>query len=81
MEGWRGGGGGDIFTGLPHELLGESEAAVRAHHGQRGDVAVLDAVGRLFFHFGEDVAYDFGWVVGGFRGAGDLGGGLVVGLM
>jgi hypothetical protein len=32
----------------------------------------LHAVGGFFFHFGEDVADDFGGVLGGFRGAGDL---------
>jgi hypothetical protein len=36
-------------------------------------VAVLHAVGGIFFHFGEDVAYDFWGVVGRFWGAGDLG--------
>jgi hypothetical protein len=45
---------------------------VRPHYGERGDVAVLDAVGGLFFHFGEDVADDFGGVVGCFGRAGDL---------
>lgn len=39
-------------------------------------MAVRDAVERLFFHFGEDVADDFGGVVGGFLGAGYLGSGL-----
>lgn len=57
---------------MPHEFLGEPEAAVCAHYAERGDVAVLDAIGGLFFHFGEHVAYDFGWVVGGFGGPGDL---------
>ena len=36
-------------------------------------MAVLDAVGGFFFHFGEDVAYDLWGVVGGFGGAGYLG--------
>jgi hypothetical protein len=36
---------------------------MRAHHGERGDVPVLDAVGGLFFHFCQDVADDFGRVV------------------
>lgn len=43
-----------------------------AHHREGGDVSVLHAVGGLFFHFGEHIAYDFGGVVGGFRGARDL---------
>jgi len=42
-------------------------------------VAVLDAVGGLFFHFREHVADDFGGVVGGFWGPGDLG--LVSGVV
>ena len=36
-------------------------------------MAVLDTVGGLFLHFGEDVADDFGGVIGGFWGAGYLG--------
>jgi hypothetical protein len=59
-------------TRLLHQLLSESQAAMRAHDGQRGDVPVLHAISGLFFHFGEDVADNFGGVVGGFRGAGDL---------
>ena len=45
---------------------------MRAHDGQRGDVAVLHAVGGFFFHFCEYVADDFGGVVGGLGGARDL---------
>ena len=33
---------------------------MRAHHAQTGDVAVLDTVGRVFFHLSEHVADDFG---------------------
>ena len=46
---------------------------MRAHYGERGNVAVLNAVGGLFFHLGEDVADDFWGVVGRFWGARDLG--------
>ena len=54
-----------------HQALSDSQAAVRAHDAQRGDVAVLDGgVGRVFLHFGEDIADDFG-VGGGFGGADD----------
>lgn len=45
---------------------------MRSHYGERGDVAVGDAVGGLFFHFGEDVAYDLGRVIGCLWGTGDL---------
>ena len=50
-----------------------------AHYGERGYVAVLDAVGGLFFHFREHVADDFGGIVGRFWGPGDLG--LVSGVV
>jgi len=33
---------------------------VRTHHAQTGDVAVLNAVGWVFFHLGKHVADDFG---------------------
>ena len=35
-------------------------------------MAVGDAIGGFFFHFGEDVAYYFWGTVGGFGGSGDL---------
>lgn len=44
---------------------------MRPHDGEGGDVAVGDAVAGLLFHFGEDVAYDLGWGIGGGRG-GDI---------
>lgn len=47
---------------------------MRAHDGQRGDVAVLDAVGGLLLHLGEHVADDLGVVVGGLLGARDVDG-------
>lgn len=56
------------LTALSHQFLGETETAVRAHHGERSDVAVLDAIGGLFFHFGEYVANDLGRVIGRFWG-------------
>jgi hypothetical protein len=62
----------ETHTRLLHQLLGESQAAMRAHDGERGNVPVLHAVGRFFFHLGEDVADNLGGVVGGFWGAGDL---------
>ena len=49
-----------------HEALGDAEAAVRAHDAQAGDVAVLHAVGRIFFHLGQYVADDFGILWGCF---------------
>lgn len=45
---------------------------MRAHHGQAGDVAVLDAVCGLLLHLGEDVSDDLGVVIGGLLGAGDV---------
>jgi hypothetical protein len=42
------------------------------HHAEGCDVAVLDAVLRIFFHLGQDVADDFGGVVGGFLRTGYL---------
>jgi hypothetical protein len=45
-----------------------------AHDGQRGDVAVRDAVGGLLLHLGEHIADDLGVVVGGLFGAGDVDG-------
>lgn len=50
---------------------------MRPHHRQRRDVAVRNAVGGLFLHFGEHVADDLGRVVGGLGGPGDLGDVLV----
>lgn len=60
------------LTALAHELLGEAEAAVRAHHGEGGDVAVLDAVGGLLLHLREDVADDLRRVARRLFRAGDL---------
>jgi hypothetical protein len=62
----------DILTRLPHQLFCQPQAAVRAHHRQRRDVAVRDAVRGLFLHLSEDVAYDLGRVIGGLGRAGDL---------
>jgi hypothetical protein len=45
---------------------------MRSHYRERSDVSVGDAVGGLFFHFGQYVADDFGGVVGRLWGAGDL---------
>lgn len=47
---------------------------MRAHDAQTRDVAVLDPIGGLLLHLGEDIADDFGGVVGGFLGAGDVDG-------
>lgn len=41
---------------------------MRPHDAQAGDVAVLDAIRRVFFHFRQDVAYDFGVFGLGFGG-------------
>jgi hypothetical protein len=60
------------LTRLPHQLLGQSQSAVRAHHRQRRDMAVRDAVRGLFLHLGENVAYDLRRVVGGLGRTGDL---------
>ena len=35
-----------------------------AHNGERGDVAVRHAVGRLLLHLGQDISYDLGVVIG-----------------
>lgn len=43
-----------------------------AHDAERCDVAVLNAVRGVFFHFGEDVAYDAGVVVRSLLGARDI---------
>jgi hypothetical protein len=55
---------GERRTTLAHQLLGDAQAAVGAHDGQRRDVAVLHAVGRLLLHLGEHIADDLGVVVG-----------------
>lgn len=53
-----------IHTTLPHEFLCQPEPSVRPHDAETRNVPVLHAVRGLFFHFGEDVADDFGGVVG-----------------
>jgi hypothetical protein len=45
---------------------------VRAHYGERGDVAVLNAVGGLFFHLGKHVADNLWGIVGRLWGTRDL---------
>jgi hypothetical protein len=61
-------------TALAHQLLGNAQAAVGAHDGQRRDVAVLHAVGRLLLHLGEHIAHDLRVVVGGLGRARDIDG-------
>jgi len=43
-----------------------------AHYRERSNVAVLNAVGGLFFHFSKYVAYNLGGVVGSFGWPRDL---------
>lgn len=45
---------------------------MRAHYGERGDVAVLNAVGGLFFHLGKHVADNLWGIVGRLWGTRDL---------
>ena len=71
-RGGRRGRGGR--TALTHELLGDAQAAVGAHDGQRGDVAVLDAVGGLLLHLGEYIANDLRVIVGRLLGPADVDG-------
>ena len=40
-----------------------TEAPVRAHYGERGDVAVLNTVGGLFFHLGMDGLNDHNGII------------------
>lgn len=65
---------GGLRTTLPHQLLGDAEPSVRAHHAQARDVAMLDPVRGVFLHLGQDVADDAGVVVGGFGRARDVDG-------
>ena len=39
---------------------------MRPHHAQTGDMSMLHSIGRIFLHFGEDVAYDSRVVVRSF---------------
>jgi hypothetical protein len=57
---------------LAHQFFGEAKTTVCTHYGKRGYVAMGDAVTGLFFHFGEDIAYDFGGVIWRFLRARDL---------
>lgn len=47
---------------------------MRPHDAQTGDMAVLHPIGRLLLHLGENIADDFGRVVGGFLEAGGVDG-------
>lgn len=69
-----GGGGRGVSkrTALSHQLLGYSQLPVCAHHGQAGDVTVLNAICGLLLHLGQDVTDDLGVVIGGLLGAGDV---------
>lgn len=47
---------------------------MRAHDTQTSDVAVLNAVGGLLLHLGQDIAHDLGVVIGRLLGAGNIDG-------
>ena len=59
-------------TALSHKLLSYSQLPMRAHHGQAGDVAVLDTVCGLLLHLGQDVSDNLGVVIGRLLRAGDI---------
>ena len=60
------------LTALSHQLLRQPQSSVCAHDAERGDMAVLDSIGGVFFHLGKDVAYDLGSIVGCLFRARDL---------
>ena len=59
-------------TTLSHEFFSNSKTSMGAHNTQTGNVTVLNAIGRIFFHFRKDIADDAGVVVGGFLGTRDV---------
>jgi len=56
--------GSSRHTTLAHKLLGQTQSPVCAHDTERCDVAVLNAILRVFLHLCKYVAYDLWRIVG-----------------
>lgn len=57
---------------LFYEFFCDIQFLVGVYYVEGGDVVVLDVVCGFFFYFGEDIVDDFGVVIGGFCGVGDV---------
>lgn len=53
-------------TRLPHQLLRNTQPAMRPHNTQTCNMTMLDSIGRILLHLCEHIAYDSGIIIWGF---------------